>query len=227
MNDQAPQGLREAKDRGARLKRIRNLANVSRKQLCEEASVNINTYIGYEVGRYGGITTKGAGKVLKYLQEKGVNCTIDWLMHETGSAPYVFTEKVEGLSFNNLQEESKIQEELCIFRSHYSATLDYRIIDDGMLPVYPLGSYVAGVVSAPSKLAELINSDCIVQLDNGDILVRKLKEGRLENTYTLACINPETVVINPILYNVMIVKAARIIWHRKACDNLQEQGNKN
>lgn len=227
MNDQVHQGLRDAKDRGARLKRIRNLANVSRKQLCEEAGVNINTYIGYEVGRYGGITVKGADKILKYLQEKGVNCSMDWLMHETGTAPYVFTEKMEGISLKNLQEEGKIQEELGVFRSHYMETIDCRISDDGMSPVYPLGSYVAGVLNDATKVTELVNSDCIIQLENGDILVRKLKEGRLENTYTLACINPETAVANPILYNVTITNAARIIWHRKACEDLQKQGNEN
>lgn len=84
-----------AKERSERLRRLRNLANLSRKELCDGASININTYIGYEVGKYGGITLKGAVKVIDYLIQKGVSSSVEWLMHGTGSPPVVAFEGLD------------------------------------------------------------------------------------------------------------------------------------
>lgn len=74
-------------EEGERLRRIRNLANLSRKVLCDEAEININTYIGYEVGRYGGLTKKGADKIIHYLSSKGVYFSMEWLMNGVGKGP--------------------------------------------------------------------------------------------------------------------------------------------
>lgn len=225
MNDQIYNVPIEARERGERLRRLRNLANLPRKVLCEEANININTYIGYEVGRYGGLTKKGAIKLLDYFNSKGVYCAVDWLIEGHGKTPYVITD----LELNSqktsddfsisvmISEEQKIKEEILLFHEHYKNSVDLQISDDGMSPVYESGSYVAGIPYYEPDIHILIGSNCIVQTKNGENFVRNIREGRTENTYTLTCINPETVINEPILYDVKLSFAAEVIWHRKIC----------
>lgn len=73
--------------RGQRLKRLRNLANLSRKAMCENADLNINTLKGWEIGRHGGLTHQGAKKILKRVANEGVQCSEQWLLHDTGPGP--------------------------------------------------------------------------------------------------------------------------------------------
>lgn len=220
--------VNESRERGERLRRIRNLANLSRKELCDEAGTNINTYIGYEVGRYGGLTKNGAIKILDYIASKGVYSSFDWLMHGVGQAPRVVTDIQQNYfqdKYDLPNEKQNISEEIFLFRKHYNNSIDYQIIDDGMLPIYCLNDYVAGVCHTSDSISDLIGFNCIVQVENGDIFVRNLRQGREVNYYTLSCVNPETSVRQPILYDVKLIFAAKIIWHRQI--HLNENKKKN
>jgi transcriptional regulator with XRE-family HTH domain len=220
--------VNESRARGERLRRIRNLANLSRKELCDESGTNINTYIGYEVGRYGGLTKNGAIKIIEYIASKGVYCSFEWLMHGVGQAPCVVTDNQQNYfqdKHDISNEKQCISEEIFLFRKHYNNSIDYRIIDDGMLPIYSIDDYVAGVCYTPDSINDLIGSNCIVQIANGDIVVRNLRQGKEENYYTLSCINPETSVHHPILYDVKLIFAAKIIWHRKIYLNESKKKN--
>src|SRR5437868_3849341 len=77
----------EAKSK--RLKRIRNLANLTREQVCEEGNINIHTLIGWENGRFGGLTRAGAKRLLKRVAREGVQCTVEWLLNEIGRGPTI------------------------------------------------------------------------------------------------------------------------------------------
>lgn len=208
--------INESQQRGKRLQRLRNLANLSHKDLCEESGININTYIGYEVGRYGGLTKNGSQKIINYLASKGVYSTFEWLMNGAGLSPRVETDLKQAIYEGNhviLNEKLYIAEEIALFKNHYANSWDHQIIDDGMLPIYQIGDHVAGV--ANSSINELIGSNCIVQLESGETLVRNLRKGKEINTYTLYCTNPETTLEQPIIYDSKLVFAAKIVWHRK------------
>lgn len=73
--------------RAKRLRRVRNLANLSRKALCEDGLINVNTLKGWELGRYGGLPKDGAEKIIQRIAREGVHCTLDWLLHEIGPGP--------------------------------------------------------------------------------------------------------------------------------------------
>jgi transcriptional regulator with XRE-family HTH domain len=224
MTDQIYHLCMEARERGERLRRLRNLANLSRKVLCDQSGININTYIGYEVGRYGGLTKKGAEKIIHYLSSKGVYCSLEWLMFEEGKGPQVITdiklsnEKETDLVFSALSEEQKINKELMLFHQHYENAVDSKIIDDGMLPLYEVGGYVAGVPCFKEAIKNVVGLNCIVQTKKGEILIRNLRQGRSENTYILTCVNPNTLITSPVLYDVALSFAAEIIWNRKICN---------
>ncbi len=211
--------------RGERVKRLRNLSNLSRQEMCEGNDLNVNTLKGWEIGRYGGLTVKGADKLLQRVAQEGVICNMDWLLYEIGSGPSINSDYIKTKEFVNLdntelqanftKEDKYIAEELMLFRSHYKHTVDLIINDDGMLPIYQAGDYVAGVPYFQEKIANLIGENCIVQTASGHLLVRQLRKGNHENAYNLICINTATSVEQPVMYNVNIISAAPITWQRR------------
>lgn len=215
-----------ARERADRLRRLRNLANLSRKELCEAANININTYIGYETVRYGGLTKKGAEKVVHYVTTKGVYTTIEWLMYGLGPNPQVITndkqDAVEGY-YSSISDQGnemqKIAEEVYLFHKHYKHAIDCRIDDDGMSPKYDVGDYVAGILYSGATIDNLVGLDCIIKTAEGQLLVRSLCHGRIKGHYTLTCNNPKTTVKHPVMYDIKVISAAYIIWHRRAYQN--------
>lgn len=203
--------------RGLRVKRIRNMANLSRQQMCDGTDININSLKGWEIGRYGGLTSSGADKIIQRVAQESVRCTLDWLMYGMGPGPTAQADAA--LRHSSLEisedEETKITQELLLFKQHYPLAVDFIINDDGMSPLYNIGEYVAGVNLTASKIESAMGMNCIVQMENGNVLVRQLRKGSVKDTYTLACANISTHVEKPILYDVKINYAAPISFHRK------------
>lgn len=208
--------------RAARLKRLRNMANLSKKDLCEQGEININTLIGWEVGRYGGLPLKGAEKVLAVLSKSGVQCSTEWLMHGIGKGPSLLTdfELATQESMGNTErvstdkEEQKIIEELLAFKNHYKNTADLVVSDDGMNPLYLPGDYVAGIKRFKNDIETIVGFNCIVRLEDGTMLLRRLRKGSKPSLHSLFCINNETSS-EPNLNNVALVSAAPVIWFRR------------
>jgi hypothetical protein len=76
--------------RGERVRRVRNMANLSRPALCDKSDFKIDTLIGWEVARHGGLTEKGAQKLIHRIAQEGVICTVEWLLHELKGLPFNF-----------------------------------------------------------------------------------------------------------------------------------------
>jgi hypothetical protein len=206
-----------------RLKRVRNLANLSREELCADGEINIATLISWEVGRFNGLTKKGAQRVIKRVAKEGVYCTLDWLIYEIGPSPVVRTNYKESQkqiqntvsNQNQLNEKERIIEELLLFRTLNPNTIDYIVEDEAMAPQYNIGDYIAGTKRFTSKIKSLIGYDCIVQTKEGLILVRNLQPGPREISFNLIATNLQTKARNVLLYDVELVSAAPIIWHRR------------
>lgn len=210
--------------RAKRVKRLRNLADLSRKNFCELGAININTLIGWEVARYGGLPLKGAEKVLSAVAKRGVQCSIEWLMYEIGKGPSLlpdFEKAVqdkesgitEPLSLDS--EENKILEELLLFKKQYKNVADFIVADDGMEPFYSKGDYVAGVKRFKTDISSTAGLHCIVQMEDGRILLRKVRKETELNYYSLFCINHTTTIAEPIIYNIELVSSAPVIWLRR------------
>lgn len=211
--------------RGGRLKRVRNLANLSRREMCDAMGLNINTLKGWELGRHGGLTVKGTEKVIQRIAQEGVHCTLDWLLYEIGAGPTVITDFIKTkafwnpehlpANFSSFEEEKLIAEELQIFRQHYRHTIDFIVQDDGMLPLYRNGNYVAGVQRFSEDIDTVLEENCIVQTEEGIILLRHLRPGSKKGHYNLICINTHTTLAKPVLYDVTLVSAAPVLWQRR------------
>lgn len=216
--------------RAERLRRLRNLANLSRRDVCVDSGLNINTYKGWEIGRYGGLTRTGAERALERFEKEGVISSLDWLYYGIGSGPQVRPDHVSIL--NDLEEtkipmglaskfrsekdeEQQIVKELIVFRQQSRHCVDLVVSDDGMCPYYVPGDYVAGVRRYNSDMDRLLNFDCIVQTKEGFTLLRKLRSDSKPGCYTLVCSNLETDMSQPVLYHVELISAAPVIWHRR------------
>lgn len=211
--------------RGKRLRQVRNLANLSRKQLCENSGVNIHSLKGWEIGRYGGLPLDGAEKVIKRVTKEGVNCSLEWLTSGIGAGPQVNVDfcriTADDVStddtLNQIMDDEKqlICKELVLFRKLFRNVVELQVADDGMNPVYQDGDYVAGLRKCGDEVKSALDLDCIVQMTDGKFLFRKLRMGAEENKYNLVCTNLSTGLKEPVIYNAEIASVAPVIRHYK------------
>ncbi|MCD6047061.1 MAG: hypothetical protein K0S08_708 [Gammaproteobacteria bacterium] len=201
--------------RAKRLKRVRNLANLSREQLCEGSEINRYTLIGWENGRFAGLTTNGAEKVIAKVRKEGVHCSLEWLMEGVGPEPSVnpisFTDENELL---NLSEDVVISYELAFFKAKNLNAIDLTVEDDSMHPKYMEGDVVAGKKKTGDEIKLAVGRDCIVETENGEVLLRNVREGQTPQTYTLVCHNPAVKKKAFVMPDTKLVYAAPVIWHR-------------
>lgn len=205
--------------RGSRLKRIRNLGNLTRKELSEKSGVNLHTLKGWENGRFGGLSVSGAKLIIKYLSETGVHCSLAWLLDNTGRGPTINEDqnliKITSYRTEHNNHPEVIKNELSNFKKMHTDTNEFLVADDNMQPFFQSGDYVAGIKRFGRAIEMTIGHDCIIETADGLTLFRQLRRGDLVGTYTLICHNPKYNTNDSILSNVKLVSAAPIIWHRK------------
>lgn len=203
--------------RARRLRYLRRLANLSRRQMCDD-TINFNTLKGWELARYGGLPRDGACKVINRVAQEGISCELDWLLHGEGQGPVVVKAANSGQNresqHDRTVEYNRINKELQPFIDHHNDALTHEINDDGMAPVFEPGDWVAGPLQLSDELSKLHNRPCIILLDTGDKLVRKLTVTENQGI-VLTCVNEATTVTNPVLFNVSYVLLAPVVWHRK------------
>jgi hypothetical protein len=205
--------------RGERLKRVRNMANLTRSEICEgDSGINMHTYKSWENGYFGGLPKDGAEKIVLQVAKQGVKVTTEWLLHEIGSGPQVIADflKLQDIeagktSLITIDQEESIIQELKFFRQQFSDCIDFKVEDDGMLPFYKPGDYVAGINKFGKNINKLIGLNCIIQLKNGCRLLRILHEGMETKKYNLLCSNMN--LKEPVIYNADISSAAVVIRH--------------
>lgn len=208
--------LDSAEKRANRLKRIRNLADLSREQLCDDGTINRNTLIGWENARFGGLTKNGAKKVLAITSKKYVYCTLNWLMQGIGPEPSVIPlPHLQRSDIHPSNEEKIIESELSLFMARNNNAVNLYVSDASMLPQFQCGDVVAGKKKYASEIQAAIGYDCIVEIQNGTVLLRHLLASDKPETFVLKCMNPHTTKSNLIIPECGLCYAAPVIWHRK------------
>lgn len=199
--------------RAARLRRLRNMANLSRQAMCQADDLNTNTYKGWEIARYGGLPVDGAERVVKRVSQENVICSTDWLLYGKGPEPYILPSPAQAA---NLPDEKQcILQEVMLFQSLHAEAVYCEICDDAMIAQYAIGDYVAGIRHYGSDIISLASQPCIVQTNYGETMVRCLRKDQEDNRFMLYCIHPNTTVPYPTLYNIELAFAAPIIRHYK------------
>lgn len=205
-----------------RIKSIRSELGLSRKEFESKSGISANTLRAWEIGA-NPITAKVARKLTTALARCGIQCQPEWILSGNGIAPRTFSaeeqEQQNKLMLNfpehDWNDETAILKEIQFFETENPNAIVVTVPDDSMLPIYCLGEYVGGIRFKGNKLNELIGESCIIESNSGDIYIRKLQKGSKRNLYTLYPLNPNTNTEEPIIYNLNIKSAAKIIWHRK------------
>lgn len=196
-----------------RLKRLRNLTNLTRKEICDFSNINLNTYKGWELGRYGGLPADGAEKIVNQALKSGVICTTDWLLYGKEPPPSLLPPK------NAQESESEerpltplnlIEKEFSIFQSACQSAVLEKIVDDSVAPNFKKGDYVAGVKKFNQEMDLAIDELSIVETRDGKKLIRYVKKGSLKGHYTLISVNPLSKAEDLVILNTKLVYAAPI-----------------
>jgi len=218
-----------AEARGKRIKSLRMMADLSRKDVGDKYQISAGTLRGWEEARSGGLTENGARRLLTVFRKEGIQCSIEWLLHGTGIPPQVSDKLYQGEAGSLLQdtdlgqqpeswEDPIILSELLHFRKVNPDAVDMLVVDNGMEPLFHQGDYVAGRRRYNEEVENVIGRNCIIETTQGKLYLRQLQRGTKKGLYTLICINLNFSPEDAILYNVDIVSAAPVIWHRMKDD---------
>ncbi len=197
--------------RAERLKRLRNIANLSRKEICESSGVNVNTYKGWELARFGGLSVDGAEKIVNRVMKAGVICTVEWLLYGTVPSPCLIPdESSEAISE---LESSPIAQEFAVFQNLFKNAVLEEVLDDSLLPNIKKGDFVAGVKRYGEEMELGVDKLCIIQTSDGKKLIRYLKKGDGKGLYSLLCVNPFSSSLDLVILNIKPLYAAPISRH--------------
>lgn len=201
--------------RAERLKRIRNLANLSRKEICDTNEININTYKGWELARFGGIPADGAEKVVKRLAKSGVICSTEWLLYGKTPIPYIVPDIISCLSVTEEKNSylSIVEQEFFVYQNKYKNAVLAQVMDDSLHPTFQKGDFLAGIKKHNEDIALTIGQICIVQTTEGQELIRHVKKGSSDELYTLVCTNYLSNIQDVAIYNVSLLYSAPISRH--------------
>ncbi len=206
--------------RAKRVASLRQLTGLSRRAFADRYGVAPGTLQHWENG-LPSISLQGAKRLIKALSSGGIHCGLEWLIYGIGNPPQLPHPLAMGhphqpRSFlSNDVEIRFIAEELALFQAHYPTSIEMVVADDGMLPAYRPGDVVAGVRHYQADIEKLIGQDCIVFTKASDLLLRQLRKSHIHGYYNLACINPNTTVQKPTLYDVELVSVAPVNWLRR------------
>lgn len=202
---------------GRRIKMVRNLAGISRKDLENKHGISMHTLQSWELGR-NPITEKVASKLVEIFHSNGVNCSTQWLLNGEGKSPslldshftpYPTIEKDIAPLFT---QENIIQKEIEFFKTNNHNAVVIMVTDDAMEPIYANGDFVGGIqyMDTP-QINQCVGHDCIVETSEG-IFFRRLLQRK--NGFALACLNAQTELEEPVIFTKVILAATPVIWHR-------------
>jgi transcriptional regulator with XRE-family HTH domain len=211
------------KERGKRTRIIRSMLGLSVKAFAKNIGYSDRTVKSWEHANAGGLTERGADKIIRAATQLGLICELTWLMHGIGAQP-VSTDPVFNKPITINEQPSKIiaikkvidaggKNEIACFHTNNANAITLQITDDSMQPYYIIGSIVGGKRTTGAEIDKILYEDCIVETRNKQTLCRRLTPGTMPNCYNLTCLNPNTKQTN--IYDIELLSAARVIWYRK------------
>ncbi|MBT4884564.1 MAG: hypothetical protein HON55_00250 [Legionellales bacterium] len=204
--------------RAARLKKLRKMTHYSRKAFSEKYNISQGTLQNWETARFGGLTEKGAHTMIQALSTEGLFCSFEWLMYGVGNSPTITDvstkQTTQTKKANSAPEEELINAQLKLFKDLNPDAADFLVADDSMSPHYKEGQILAGRKRTGKEIEKLVNKTCIIETADKTQLLRYIKKGNKQNTYNISCLNKDAKVIDPFIYNAVLISAAPVTWVR-------------
>jgi transcriptional regulator with XRE-family HTH domain len=175
---------------GERLKRLRNLAGLSRAKLAEEANVDKTSISFWEHAKRRTMSAPSAEKVIQACKKFGVDCTLQWLLTGMGQQPRLQFFQNEGDIKTNTDHLGKVSDQLTIiedeiarFLSLSDMTVVSEITHSAMFPAFKIGDKVAGIWQKSEAVKE--TEFCIVMI-NHRLEVRCVTPSKKKNHFRLS-----------------------------------------
>lgn len=205
---------------GERIKSARMQLRLSRRAFEEKFGIAATTLQAWEDGKYE-VPLKGIHRFIEALHKAGVTSTQEWFLNGAGRPPKIVTNIGNSLLPTKQDKDEELLEDEIILREvNFFETLNPSpfiivISDDAMEPIFSVGDYVGGNMMPASYASNYLGSLCIVKMETGEIVIRKLKSGSQNNLFNLLSINLDSNLENAFIVDCKIDKLAQIVWHRK------------
>lgn len=221
MKDKNSTKIKLALDRGKRLKLARNISRLTRKNMCDRYGINPNTIHAWEKG-INCLSEKNAQNLINIFSQEGLNITLEWLLYGNPSSllsnelKFVYNNDESNADLKNIlavDGELKFFEEIEYFRKNNANAVAVLISDDALSPIFSVGDYVGGLFLVNKNLNTLIGEFCIIALQDGTTLTRKIFKQTDQTSFCIGGINPFTKLPEPGFFNCEISSAAKITRH--------------
>lgn len=209
-------------ERGKRLHILRRFARLSRPVVQAKYAVSMSSLKNWEKAKAGGLTKKGARKMIQAFHKEGVFCTLEWLLYGMGCPPklnFYHPRNMGRLNSARLAEVRAeleiIHQELQVFQGLHLRAMVFEVHDDAMGPFYKPGDIVGGKKFSQFSIPKVSGQDCLVETQDHQILFRRVLFNPKTKKYSLWATNPHTILEYPILHNQVLLNAAPVVWHRR------------
>ena len=205
--------------RSKRLMCLRGMVKMSRREFCEKYDLSPGTLQNWEKARFGGLTEKGALRMIEHFKQEGVYCSFKWLMYGEGEEAR-FVERGGVVSDqpdkSYISRRTSFQSDLSAMQALHPNSVGMSIIDDAMAPLLEKGSYILGNKNySDDAIKRCVNQVCIVETTDGIKFTRLLKSSHKEGKYNLYVYNALTTAHPATLLEVELQMAAPVFWVRK------------
>lgn len=210
--------LASSQARASRLKRMRRLTFLSRKEFAKKHTFSPGTLQNWETARFGGLTEKGARLILKAFKQEGIFCSYEWLMLGVGDGP-VFAKS----SMKNMQNNTFVQypqgvgvaQELKFFMQMHPGAVSIQLPDDSLEPYMSKGDWLCGVSCNIARRDEILGKLCILELKDGRMVVRYVKEITHDGLVSFAAANPFSLAQLLQEEKVLVQRVVPVLWWRR------------
>ncbi|MAV28298.1 MAG: hypothetical protein CMF43_00620 [Legionellales bacterium] len=200
--------------RARRLLALRGLAGLSRDLLHKRYGIAKATVQNWESARAGGLTRKGAQRILKVYHAEGVVCSFDWLMHGVGVGPELVSQlrSVPASDVPTKASLSGLAGDIDFLRTLYDHVVDMPLDDRSMQPAYPQSAHLVGISYYKDHIQQAVGHDCIIHAVSHPPMFRRLMPSDQVDHYHLVPLNLSGDF--PIITNVEVLSAAPVLWVR-------------
>lgn len=204
-------------NRGDRLRYFRNLLGNTLKEMAARCDVGESTLRLWERGAGGGLSLRGANKIINGTQSADIICSVEWLMDGTGKPPTRKADLLAGKS--RIITASDINDEISLEINHFMNTVFHavsmKIRDNAMAPEFFKNDYAAGIIHYKDNIEKLNHKTCIVQTEENVMLLRHIEKiNQSDNKYNLYIRDSQSGKLIVEKQNIKLAYAAPVlrIW---------------
>lgn len=196
-------------ERGKRIRMLRALSGLSRKQFQEQLNVSISTLNIWENGRIC-LTKKGALRISIAVKEVGIECSTEWLLSGLGNPPRQI--KNSNPDNSSTSDPDGYGEINCFLKNHSNA-IYATISDELMAPFFNIGDIVAGPTVPIAQIKSLLGNIVIIEL-SGKTILRRITS-IIGDRCHLNCCNASIANDNFTYVDINdIIRIAKVLLHR-------------